>query len=248
MATPQKSPLPTHPERRLSTEAFTLAWFKNASGKQADTLHIYIDGDGSPLSADGSSPSDDPTPLNPLALKLAAIDPHEAVYIGRPCHWLVSQPACNPSLWTGGRYSAEVVSALCQGARLIMGEVRRDVSLIGFSGGGALAVLLAHCLETTVNVVTINGNLSIDTWSRSRGFLPLTVSENPIDYGLPDRVSGRAYFVGLKDSVVPGSVSSTFAARHGGEVIAFYGYGHSCCWQRDWPSILQQLARRFDRW
>ena len=240
--------LPSQPDKFLTLDSWQLAWFENSGDKPSQTLHVYIDGDGRPLSANVLTASEDPTPQNPLALKLAAMDPSAAIYLGRPCHFLVDQAACEPSLWTTARYSEVVVLALCQALEQLVGEPARPISLIGFSGGGALAVLVANCLDTAVNVVTINGNLSIDTWTQLRGFERLEQSQNPLDHGLPEYVSGRIYLVGLEDQLVSPAVSTEFAARFGGEVIAYRGYGHRCCWLDDWPTILGQLARQLDYW
>ena len=238
--------LPDYPDRLVRAGGFELAWYANAASKKGDTLHIYLGGDGQPLDSTGQHPSVDPTSNYALALKLAAIDPYESLFVARPCHYRVIEPNCEPSLWTSARYGAVVVDALCEAvAELAEG---RAVSLMGYSGGGALAILLSHCLPTVVNVVTVNGNLATDVWANQRGFAPLSASFDPIIKGLPERVQGRLFLVGEEDAVVPAGISSHFAAEHGGDVIGFRGYGHRCCWLSAWPQILDQLQDRLPIW
>ena len=69
-------------------------------------LHVYLDGDGSPWT--GREPTDDPTPRNPLVLRLMALDAAPRIYLGRPCyHGLANAPRCTPALWTTRRYARE---------------------------------------------------------------------------------------------------------------------------------------------
>ena len=52
-----------------------------------DEVHVYIEGDGYAW-ATTTDPSDDPTPINPLALRLAAVDDAPNVlYLARPCQF-----------------------------------------------------------------------------------------------------------------------------------------------------------------
>jgi len=84
-----------------------LSSVKKAHAKNA--LHVYLEGDGSPWKYRVIT-LPDPTPRDPLALRLMAHDPAPSVYVGRPCYNGTSKdPGCNPSLWTSGRYSIKVV-------------------------------------------------------------------------------------------------------------------------------------------
>src|SRR5262249_18582832 len=83
-----------------------------ASGAPASgTLHVSLDGDGTPWSL--WAPSADPTPRNPLVLRLMALDPTPSLYLGRPCyHGLSQEPPCTEAFWTSARYSETVVSSM----------------------------------------------------------------------------------------------------------------------------------------
>ena len=51
------------------------------------------------------------------------------------------------------------------------------VVLIGYSGGGTLAWLMASRIPETTRVVTIAANLDIDEWTRIHGDSPLSGSQ-----------------------------------------------------------------------
>ena len=70
---------------RLSGAGFQHLAFRNDRYSADGSLHVYIESDGSPwLSA--NVVSTDPTPRNPLMLRLMAEDPTSSIYLGRPCY------------------------------------------------------------------------------------------------------------------------------------------------------------------
>ena len=118
-------------------------------------LHIYLEGDGRPWIGEHRV-SLDPTPHRAYALELMALDPYDRVYISRPCyHELTASTLCNPLLWTSDRYSPMVVDSMELAIReLVRDQPERPLALIGYSGGGVLAMLLAERLEATRTVIT----------------------------------------------------------------------------------------------
>ena len=204
------------------------------------TLHVYLDGDGTPWRV--AWPAADPTPRDPLLLRLMALDPAPSVYLGRPCyHGLAATPPCGSALWTGERYSRSVVSSMAAALRNIVREGQFDrVAWFGYSGGGALAVLLAPEFPETSDLVTIAANLDIDAWADLHGYSRLSGSLNPaMQPPLPPGIRQRHY-VGGEDRVVPrhvtlrGSIDPT-------TVIVIPSYDHVCCWTAIWPAILAEV-------
>jgi hypothetical protein len=114
----------------------------------APLLHVYLEGDASPRMAHRYSPAD-PTPHRPLTLELMALDPAPSVLLGRPCqHGL--DPGCDPELWTVGRYGERVVASLAAAVeRERQGREASGVVLVGYSGGGGLALLIAERVPTS---------------------------------------------------------------------------------------------------
>ena len=233
-------PFPAQPDRWLNIESFELAVFEK-DGTDSGFLHIYLDGDGRPVDPVRLTPSVDPTPRDALVLELMNRDPSSSVYLGRPCYFRPDAPPCHSDLWTGARYGPRVVATLCAAVQQLAAEADRPVTVIGFSGGGALAVLVANCAESVSRIVTINGNLDTALWAGMRGFIPLQGSLNPVDVGLPKRVTTRVYLVGENDPVVPPEVSARFSESVPGRLIALPDFTHACCWIDVWTELLADI-------
>ena len=96
----------------LSAAPFTLIAYAATSFRSADRLTIYIEGDGFAWLT-GSLPSSDPTPRDPLALRLAlAHGAGNAAYLGRPCQYIgAAIRDCAQRYWTEQRFAPEVITA-----------------------------------------------------------------------------------------------------------------------------------------
>ena len=207
----------------------------------SQTLHIYLDGDGSPW-LHGRYIANDPTPQNPLALELAALDNQvDSVYLGRPCYLGLSKaPLCDASLWTSARYSDAVVRSMAAAADTIIVERGSTaVTLIGYSGGGSLAMLMLEYMASVDAVVTIAANLDTDSWTEYHKYLPLAESRNPMLASYSNSVQYR-HFVGEDDNNVPAQQTRAFVAKHGGILLLIPGFSHRCCWREQWPSLLEK--------
>lgn len=218
-----------------------LVYIKHGDGNRRG-LHVYIEGDGTPWFS-RHRVAVDPTPRQPLMLKLMRMDPGPAVYLGRPCYFELKKH-CRPVHWTSDRYSAVVVESMAAalvGVRRQPG-LRGKVTLIGHSGGGALAMLLAPRIPDTIGVLTVAGNLDLEAWTRLHGYTPLTGSLNPADTApLPPGIR-QLHLVGGNDETVPPRITRSGLARQGNaEVRRFPEQGHQCCWEDIWPSILRLL-------
>jgi pimeloyl-ACP methyl ester carboxylesterase len=223
--------------------------YRKAATRPSARLHLYLEGDGSPWLR-RHIPAADPTPRNPLALRLMARDEAESFYLGRPCyHGFAAEPGCGTANWTSGRYSPDVVDSLSSVIGQIVKQRQVDqIVLIGYSGGGALAVLLAPRVAETRAVLTVAGNLDIDAWTALHGYTPLRASLNPID--MPPLAGSilQTHVVGSEDEVVPPSLTAGYAARRpGAELRILPGVDHRCCWEDLWPEILRILEQQLDR-
>ncbi|MDZ7751307.1 MAG: alpha/beta hydrolase [Gammaproteobacteria bacterium] len=202
-------------------------------------LHVYLGGDGRAW-VNPRRIALDPTPDESLVLKLMARDPGAAVMVGRPCyHGLARDEGCAPAYWTGRRYSPEVVASL---AAVIEDERREPegvparVILVGHSGGGTLAVLVAEVLDGVAGVITLAGNLDLGAWTRHHGYSALEGSLDParrppLPPGMP-----RLHLVGEKDENVLAEWTRRFvAARSGARMCMLSRTDHRCCWVDVWP-------------
>jgi len=203
------------------------------------TLHVYLDGDGTPTLA--GYPAADPTPRDPLVLDLMTLDSTPAIYVGRPCYHGLSGAPCSPTLWTSGRYSESVVASMAAAvSRVVAARGVERIVWIGYSGGGVLAVLLAGRVPQTVGVITIAANLDIDAWTDALGTPRLTDSLNPARQPPLAPSVHQRHYAGGRDQVVPVEVTQRGAAP-GAEVIVVADYDHRCCWATLWPSVLGTL-------
>jgi len=223
--------------------AFSHALFTKHRSNGGKRLHVYLGGDGAPWIR-GRWKSADPTPGDAIGLRLMALDRSLSVYLGRPCYH-GSGPAqlCDPLLWTQERYSARVVESLQRVLELFLSEGGySELVLIGYSGGGALAMLLAQRLPEIRTVVTVAGNLDIDAWTSHHGYLPLDGSLNP--KLLPRfTVSVRQiHLIGGADTNIPPWMSrSALIGQPDAHIIEWPEFDHACCWELIWPEILARI-------
>jgi pimeloyl-ACP methyl ester carboxylesterase len=201
-------------------------------------LHVYLTGDGSPLRAQRYRPPD-PTYSRPLMLNLMALDPHPGVLLGRPGHHGASS---GPWYWTQGRYSEAVVESLVSAVESLLDGHHPELVLIGHSGGGTLAMLMASRLPETRAVVTVAGNLDVSAWTSHHRDVPLDDSLNPADRPHDTAEIHQIHVVGGRDEQVPAHLSDVFIGRQPHALRMTYpGLDHACCWQSVWREVLQEL-------
>jgi hypothetical protein len=215
----------------------------NKKTRGSDVLHIYLDGDGSAW-INKRWISANPTPRNALMLKLMQQDKEAALYLGRPCyHGFSADPPCSNKLWTSHRYSPLVVDALVAAIREIVSEYNpKHVVLIGYSGGGALAMLVAEHFSDISGIITIAANLDINAWTDYHGYSRLTGSLNPIDRKKLDKKIFQLHLAGGKDLNIPANQIRSFVEKNQSSSFLFFNeYDHHCCWEQVWPSILDSI-------
>jgi len=228
---------------------FRHAIFGKALPPETSILHVYIGGDGSPARAVRNIPAD-PTPRREPMLRLMALDNGPSLFLGRPCYH--DTGPCDPLHWTQGRYGEPVVASM---VKALVNFVRKQQLnpqmqwvLIGFSGGGTLATLMAERLPRTRAVVTIAGNLDIDAWAKHHGYRALDHSLNPVERpALPPQIV-QIHLRGGRDANVPGRFAREFMARQprAREVVE-PAFDHACCWEEIWADTLADLERELQR-
>ena len=213
----------------------------------SNRLHVYIEHDGQPWIANGTEPSPDPTPHKPLMLELMALDPEPVLYLGRPCYFGLNQDRnCNPLVWTHRRYSEEVTGSMEAALRRFIAERSfREIVLVGHSGGGTLAVLLAARIPETIAVVTLAGNLSVDEWASYHDYSPLMGSLDPIKQPPLPATIVQLHFVGAKDrNTLPSFIQNYVNGQTSAKMTVVPEFDHSCCWSSIWPQVISSLQRR----
>ena len=211
----------------------------------ADALHVYIEHDGTPWIG-GTRVSDDPTPRTPFALELMARDHGPRLFLGRPCYFETSRDAgCSARMWTQRRYAPEVVASMAAALRAFLVEhPYRHVMLIGYSGGGTLAWLIASRVPQTRAVVTIAANLDTQAWTALHGYSPMKGSLDPArEPALPKSIVHVAYVGGQDKNVMP-AILQSFAVHHPEtKVSEIAPFDHTCCWIERWPALIEDVER-----
>ena len=233
---------------QVHTDAFLLTSYVRIDRPNLP-LTVYIEGDGLAFRT-RSQPSDDPTPVNPVGLAMAAADPTANIlYLARPCQFAqaADNPRCAVTYWTDKRFAEEVVQAMNQAvdhyARQVPGQ---PLHLVGYSGGGAIAALLAARRGDVASLRTVAGNLDVAEFNRLHRTTPMPASLNPIDQAARLRVLPQIHFHGTADRVVPGVIAERFAQAVAGDctqVRAVPGVGHGGDWAARWPGLLAEPAR-----
>ncbi|MBW2313872.1 MAG: alpha/beta hydrolase [Deltaproteobacteria bacterium] len=230
----------------LDAGGFVLTRYLRASGP-TPRLVVYLEGDAAAWHRDGRHVTADPPPMEPLALRLAGDDPAPAVaWLGRPCQPVADEDAagCEPSLWSHGRFSEPVVAALDEGLNLLLRDSgARELELIGYSGGGILATLLAARREDVARLVTMAAPLDLDAWIEHHGLGPLDATD-------PARLDATSladlpqwHLTGDRDATVPPDVLAGFMRRHPTarlEVVPRMGHGG---WADGWAERIAALRR-----
>ena len=206
---------------------FTLLTYRRFE-KRSDIIDIYIEGDGRPA-------AHDPTPLDPLALRLAVLDPADNVaYIARPGQYpLSSILECDPKYWSTYRFAPEVIDSINKAIDLEKQVAHaRHVKIIGYSGGGAIAVLAASKRDDVMSIRTVASPLKSS----------LLGSLDPKDAAMDIAQIPQRHFVGSRDRVVPQSIVWSFVQQEGEEtanrVTIVKGVSHTDGWVERWKYLL----------
>jgi len=231
----------------VSTNQYELITYQKVLKKQDRTLAIYIEGDGSAWKS-GSRASDNPTPNNPVALSLAIQDARSAVvYLARPCQFIdLPSRGCLESAWTNARFSQSVINSTNEAIESLKSQYQaKELILIGYSGGGAVATLITAQRNDVKTLVTVAGNLDTDAWVKTFGLEPLTGSANPADRAKQLSNIKQIHFIGTNDQVIPKSVTQSYLNKltipNQSQVIEIKDYGHVCCWQQGWNNLMSRF-------
>lgn len=208
-----------------------------------ETLRVYIEGDGLAWRTRRHL-SAHPTPINPLALRLMLVDPSpDKLYIARPCQF-VQTDVCQPRYWSRDRYHQDVVTAVAAVmSQFKQGHGYTSVELVGYSGGGTLALLLAAQRDDVLSVRTVSGNLDHAEFCRLHHVAPLSGSLNPINFTGSLQVIPQLHFIGGKDSVVPLAIFDSYRSYFDNSQLVrsqvVSGVGHQNGWVEQWPQLVK---------
>ncbi|MGB1800587.1 MAG: alpha/beta hydrolase [Gammaproteobacteria bacterium] len=199
-------------KKTIETTHFNLATYQRINSTSKSAV-IYIEGDGFSWK-NKYTVSNNPTPKNPVALKLAAIDTSPIViYIARPCQFIniKNETNCKPEYWTSKRASKEVIESFSAAIDSIKKELNiNQLRLVGFSGGATIATILAANRNDVIDLRTIAGNLDIDKFVEVHNVSPLTSSINPTDYADKLVKIPQTHVISMNDSIITADITDSY--------------------------------------
>ncbi len=227
------------------------AWLRlspasSAASDDGAALTVYIEGDGAEWRGRFEPPAD-PTPDNPLPLRLALRDPGAHVaYLGRPCQYLdaASLKQCPSILWQRARYGEHALTMMSAALDvLLLTASARRLNLVGYSGGGAIAALLAAQRNDVSCLVTVAAPLDTDAWVSSIDIAPLAHSLNPLALAPRLALLAQTHIAGAADDRVPARTLQRFAeALPHARMEVIEDYDHDCCWVYVWERLRQRTC------
>jgi len=192
-------------------------------------------------------PAADPTPTDPIALRLALADPGPAAvaWLARPCQYTLPDHGrnCAAAFWTARRYAPEILDSMATAiAALKARAAARRLVLVGYSGGGNIALLLAARRSDVAAVVTVAANPDLAYWTARDALSPLTGSLDPAQAAAALGDIPQLHLTGGQDRTTGTDVVRSYMRRlppgADARLVEIADFTHDCCWARDWPALL----------
>jgi len=226
----------------ISTQHFELFSLQTLLTCKDQPMRVYIEGDGLSWKT-RSLVSDDPTPLFPTTLSLMAQDAFTCkVYLARPCQYTRGKN-CEEKYWTSHRFSEEVILSYTQALeQLKYTHHTSHFELVGYSGGGAIAALVASRREDVKRLMTIAGNMDTQAWTTLHHIDALKGSLNPANVTLRLEGIEQYHLIGKDDTVVPNSIFFSYLSHFKNRdkiSYNFYKASHTCCWESVYKTFIQ---------
>ena len=227
-------------QQKIATDDFLLTTYQRfdstADNKQ---MVVYIEGDGMAwISRDQLSSN--PTPVQPIALKLASIDTNvNVLYIARPCQYLWPQKMnrCSSRYWSDKRGSEEVISSINQAISIVKQKQNiSSIRLIGYSGGGGIATLIADRRADVNEFVSVSGNLNYKLFTQTHNLSPMNGSIDPITVANQIGSIPQIHYVGADDKIIPKQIALSFSDKV--KVISDVSHDN---WPDKWAQILRTI-------
>jgi predicted esterase len=236
----------------VELDSFSIQTYSPKKFVSSKYLVIYFEGDGLAWLS-STRPSIDPSPLDPVGLKMALRHPgqHAIAYLARPCQYVLDK-RCRQSDWTDQRFSVKVIKATDQ----VVDKIKQSAGasrlvLVGYSGGAAVAALVSSIRQDVDVLVTVAGNLDINEWVRYHHISPLRGSLNPADQAGKLNGLAQVHFVGAKDSVIPINLVNNFTRFANNKsrvhVLTQETFDHVCCWSENWPFLWPIVERQLKK-
>ena len=207
---------------------------------------FYIEGDGAAFKGKYKV-SSNPTPRNQMFTNLVKLDKRpNVIYVARPCQYtpMDLNPQCKIPYWTSKRMSEGVVQSMNDVINSI--NKNQKFHLIGYSGGGGIAVLVAARNSMVKDIITLGGNLDHIAFTTLHNVTPMIGSLNPIDYTEQVKDIPQLHVSGGKDTIIPPFIADKFVQKSASTCVKQKIYekrGHSARWTTLWEYIYTEPVR-----
>lgn len=237
---------PGYTKKLVTAGDFVITTYQKISDKNKPIVY-YLEGDG--RVADRFGISRDPTPRQDTLVALMKLDSRpNVIYVARPCQYTPKNlnPKCyNNKYWTSRRFSQESVDVLDQ-VMTTTNISGKKFSIVGYSGGGGLAVLIANQNQMVSDIVTIGGNLDSELFTEYHRSVPMDESLNPINYAVNISHIPQLHLGGELDRIVPPEIAQKFVALASSDQVKVKilpGVTHSRGWKEFWQPQMDRLKR-----
>lgn len=231
----------------ITTDGFVLIAYSRLTDA-SQPVNVYIEGDGLAWLSRHQL-SADPTPRRAIGLTLATLDPaSNVIYLARPCQFNdFDRTPCASSYWSDKRFSEEVISAMSHAMDTFAPRLHgQSIHLIGYSGGAAVAALIAARRHDIASLRTVAGNLDHVALNAHHQVSPMPGSLNAIDVAPKLARLPQLHFIGGKDQVIPELIAQRFLTAVGNncaQVITQADASHTEGWVEHWPDLLKINAK-----
>lgn len=216
--------------------------------KRGGIANIYIEGDGI-NGKYASGKRADFTPVNPVALHLASKDNAEnLIYLARPCQFTgrIAYPhKCENMEWQEERFSQDVINTYNNALDEIRNRYNiRGFHITGYSGGAAIATILAAQRKDILSLRTVAGIMDNQAYTAMNNNFPLSSNAlNPVNYASDLVKIPQYHFTGGQDHLVHASILNSYLQAlpptHCVQTLLVQEAEHEAGWVDKWPEILK---------
>ncbi len=230
--------------RDIPTDKFILQSYERVY-KKNKPVTLYIEGDGTYTLA-APALSDNPTPADPVALRMAAQDGGEnVVWIARPCQYnkgWKDGKTCPVDYSTTKIFAPEVIDSY----HIALDNIKTyynipSFDLVGYDGGAAIAVILGSQRADINSIRTVAGNLDPRAVANLNKQPYEEGSLNPSDFAAGISNIPQRHFIGKSDKVIPPAVFNSFAQAAGQgpclNVTLVDNADHQLGWVEQWKTL-----------
>ena len=194
----------------VEDDSTTIKGLVNLSSK--NNVLVIIEGDGDAW-INRYTPSSDPTPKLPLNFIVASSLPPSWIYLGRPCQFNkdTDENICNSLLWTMDRFAEPTIQLYNDFLDSIKSQYGlSSFDLLGYSGGGTIAAILASQRSDVRTLTTLAGNLDVTLFNEHHKVSAMPSAINPKDLVEQLEKVPQRHVIGLEDDIVPVKIIESY--------------------------------------